>query len=37
MRSGQAIWSVPRLEEDVHDLPSLGRIGEHLCKTPLVL
>jgi len=34
MRHGQAVWSVPRLEEDVHDLPSLGRIGEHLCDDP---
>ena len=37
MVRGQAVWSVPRLEEDVHDLPSLGRIGEHLCEPPQIV
>ncbi|MEC8424293.1 MAG: ArsA-related P-loop ATPase, partial [Myxococcota bacterium] len=37
MVRGQSIWSVPRLEEDVHDLPSLGRIGEHLCEDPKIV
>lgn len=37
MVRGQLVWSVPRLEEDVHDLPSLGRIGEHLCEAPEII
>jgi anion-transporting ArsA/GET3 family ATPase len=34
LRRGQIIWSIPRLEEDVHDLPSLARIGGHLREEP---
>ncbi len=34
LRPRQRLWSVPRLESDVHDLPSLARVGAHLCDPP---
>lgn len=30
MRRSQKLYSIPRFEEDVHDLPSLARVGAHL-------
>ena len=33
MGGGQRLWSVPRLEGEVHDLPALRRLGEHLRET----
>jgi anion-transporting ArsA/GET3 family ATPase len=31
LRRDQTLWSVPRLETEVHDLESLGRVGSRLC------
>ena len=28
--SSQSVWTVPRLAGEVHDLPALGRVGDHL-------
>lgn len=30
VRSGQKVWSVPRLEDEVNDLAGLARVGAHL-------
>ena len=28
--ASQSVWTVPRLAGEVHDLPALGRVGDHL-------
>ena len=34
MNRSQKLWSIPRFEEDVHDLPSLSRVGQVLLADP---